>query len=256
MLLKALVTLEGTARLISPKFSLVEMIQPYRRKLVWRRFSPRRRLRKLHRLFWELDHLLDILPRGIADVLDQMQSGRFDIHLDHRGLEPSVNRLVLGMLASALFVGSALLLSLEVPPLVDVGPLKEISMLGAVAAVVSIALGSASGGRSTSRATSTESGGTNVAGLASQLLHRPDERAGSMPPSPAAESASASVAVAAMRAQAPAGRWSRPAILSRSPGRPPKSTFWLGAIIPCVKTSVVCGPINFYPLCVVYSAKI
>ena len=31
-----------------------------------------------------------------------MQSGRFDIHLDHRGLEPSVNRLVLGMLASAV----------------------------------------------------------------------------------------------------------------------------------------------------------
>ena len=41
MLLKALVTLEGTARLVSPKFSLVEMIQPYRRKLFWRRFSPR-----------------------------------------------------------------------------------------------------------------------------------------------------------------------------------------------------------------------
>ncbi len=141
MLLKALVTLEGTARLISPKFSLVEMMQPYRRKLVLRRFSPRRRLRKLHRLLWELDHLLDILPRGIADVLDQMQSGRFDIHLDHRGLEPSVNRLVLGMLASALFVSSALLLSFKVAPLVGVGPLKETSMLGAVAAVVSVGLG-------------------------------------------------------------------------------------------------------------------
>ena len=141
MLLKALVTLEGTARLISPKFSLVEMMQPYRRKLVLRRFSPRRRLRKLHRLLWELDHLLDILPRGIADVLDQMQSGRFDIHLDHRGLELSVNRLVLGMLASALFVSSALLLSFKAAPLVGVGPLKETSMLGAVAAVVSVGLG-------------------------------------------------------------------------------------------------------------------
>ena len=46
-----------------------------------------------------------------------MQGGKFDIHLDHRGLEPSVNRLVLGMLASALFVGSSLLLSRGVPPL-------------------------------------------------------------------------------------------------------------------------------------------
>ncbi len=142
MLLKALVTLEGTARLISPKFNLVELIQPYRRKLLWRRFSPRRRLRKLHRLYSELEHLVDILPQGIADILEQMQGGRFDIHLDHRGLEPSVNRLVLGMLASALFVGSALLLSRGVPPLIDLPPLlPDISAPGAAAAVVSIALG-------------------------------------------------------------------------------------------------------------------
>ena len=141
MLLKALVTLEGTARLVSPKFSLVEMIQPYRQKLIWRRFSPRRRLRKLHRLYSELEHLLDILPQGIADILEQMQGGRFDIHLDHRGLEPSVNRLVLGMLASALFVGASLLLSRDVPPLIDLPLLPNVSAPGAAAAVVSIALG-------------------------------------------------------------------------------------------------------------------
>ena len=142
MLLKALVTLEGTARLISPKFSLVEMIRPYRRTLLLRRFSPRRRLRKLYRLFSELEHLLDILPQGIADVLEQMQTGRFDIHLDHRGLEPSVNRLVLGMLASALFVGASLMLSRNVPPLIQLPPLlPNRSVPGAASAAVSIALG-------------------------------------------------------------------------------------------------------------------
>ena len=142
MLLKALVTLEGTARLISPKFSLVEMMQPYRKKMLWRRFSPQRHLRKLHRLYSELEHLVDILPRGLTDILEQMQSGRFDIHLDHRGLEPSVNRLVLGMLSSALFVGSALLLSRSVPPLIDLPPvLPDVSAPGLAGMVVSIALG-------------------------------------------------------------------------------------------------------------------
>lgn len=142
MLLKALVTLEGTARQLSPKFNLIEMIQPYRQKLLWRRFSPRRRLRKLQRLYSELEHLLDVLPQGIADIIEQMQGGRFDIHLDHRGLEPSVNRLVLGMLASALFVGSALMLSRGVPPLIDLPPvLPGVSSPGLAAAVVSIALG-------------------------------------------------------------------------------------------------------------------
>jgi ubiquinone biosynthesis protein len=46
-----------------------------------------------------------------------VQDGKFDVHLDHRGLGPSVNRLVLCLLASALFVGSSFLLSDQVPPL-------------------------------------------------------------------------------------------------------------------------------------------
>jgi ubiquinone biosynthesis protein len=136
MLIKALVTLEGTARLLSPKFSLVEVMQPYRSKMLWRRYSPGRQIRKLRRLFSEVDHLVEILPGGITDIIEQMQSGKFDVHLDHRGLEPSVNRLVLGMLASALFLGSALLLSRDVPPL-----MFGISALGLAGCVVSVALG-------------------------------------------------------------------------------------------------------------------
>ncbi len=143
MLLRALITLEGTARLVSPKFSLVEMIRPYRRKMLWQRFSPRRRLRKLHRFYSELEHLIDVLPQGITNLMEQMQGGQFDIHLDHRGLEPSVNRLVLGMLASSLFMGAALMLSRNVPPLIHLPwlTITDLSAPGAAAAVVSIALG-------------------------------------------------------------------------------------------------------------------
>jgi ubiquinone biosynthesis protein len=65
--------------------------------------------------------------------------------LDHRGLEPSVNRLVLGMLAIALFLGSSLLLSWEVPPLLfpetTVVGFHRISLLGLTGATISILLG-------------------------------------------------------------------------------------------------------------------
>jgi ubiquinone biosynthesis protein len=49
--------------------------------------------------------------------------------------------LVLGMLASALFVGASLLLSRGVPPLLNLPLLPEVSAPGAAAAIVSIALG-------------------------------------------------------------------------------------------------------------------
>ncbi len=136
MLLKVLVTLEGTARLLSPRFSLIEVMQPYRRTMMLQRLSPVRRLRKVRRLSWEMGHLIDALPRGLIEILEQVQSGKFDVHLDHRGLEPSVNRLVLGMLASALFLGSSLILSQGVAP-----THYGVSIPGFLGCAVSLALG-------------------------------------------------------------------------------------------------------------------
>ncbi|NUQ65866.1 MAG: AarF/ABC1/UbiB kinase family protein [Pirellulales bacterium] len=136
MLIKVLITLEGTAQLLNPHFNLLEIMQPYRRKMLVRRYSPQRHIRKLQRFYSDLEHLLGILPQGIVDILEQVQSGKFDVHLDHRGLEPSVNRLVLGMLASALFLGSSLLLSNNVPPLV-----WGVSVFGASGCLAAIVLG-------------------------------------------------------------------------------------------------------------------
>jgi ubiquinone biosynthesis protein len=136
MLLKLQVTLEGTSKLLSPKFSLLEVMKPYRKRMLVRRLSPARQVRKLRRLAWEMRHLLDILPRGLSEIIEQVQTGKFDVHLDHRGLEPSVNRLVLGMLASALFLGSSLMISRGVAPL-----LYDISVPGAVAMLFSVILG-------------------------------------------------------------------------------------------------------------------
>ena len=136
MLIKLLVMLEGTARLASPRFSLMEVLAPHQQQMAWRRISPVRRLRKLRRIYGELEHMAEILPRKVLDIVDQFHAGKIDVHLDHRGLEPSVNRLVLGMLASALFLGSALLLSRQVPPLVG-----GVSILGAAGCIVALGLG-------------------------------------------------------------------------------------------------------------------
>ncbi|MBX7074274.1 MAG: AarF/ABC1/UbiB kinase family protein [Pirellulales bacterium] len=136
LLLKVLVMLEGTARMLAPKFNLIEVIAPFQRKMLLRRLSPTRQFRKLRRFYRELEVLAQVAPRGMVDIIEQVQSGKFDVHLDHRGLEPSVNRLVLGMLTSALFLGSALLLSNHVPPTI-----REVSVLGAVGCGLSLAVG-------------------------------------------------------------------------------------------------------------------
>jgi ubiquinone biosynthesis protein len=113
----------------------MEVLEPYQRKIVARRLSPARQLRRAKRLAYEFQQLAEVIPRRLRDILQQVQTGRFDVHLDHRGLEPSVNRLVLGLLTSALFLGSVLLVTNRV------WPLREVSVPGALGLALSAAMG-------------------------------------------------------------------------------------------------------------------
>jgi ubiquinone biosynthesis protein len=116
MLIKVLVMLEGTSKLCNPRFSLVELMKPYQEKLILRRFSPQRQVEKLRRMADEWTVLAGTLPHSLRALLDRIQKGRYSIHLEHEHVEPAVNRLVFGMVTSALFIGSALLLSAKAPP--------------------------------------------------------------------------------------------------------------------------------------------
>lgn len=145
LLIKTLVTLEGTTKVLSPSFSVMEVLQPLHRQLLLRRLSPRQQWRRMRRLYFELQQLAEILPSRVMNILEQVQAGKFDVHLDHRGLGPSVNRLVLGMLASALFLGSSVMLSQQVPPLLfpetSFWGLHKLSLLGVSGCSVSVLLG-------------------------------------------------------------------------------------------------------------------
>jgi len=140
MLLKVLIMLEGTGQRLAPTFSLMELLKPYRKKMLARRISPSRQFRKARRIAYELEQLAEVFPRRIRDILQQVQTGRFDVHLDHRGLEPSVNRLVLGMLTSALFIGSVMLVTNNVWQL-RFWPLDGVSAPGLLGVMLSAFLG-------------------------------------------------------------------------------------------------------------------
>jgi ubiquinone biosynthesis protein len=141
MLLKVFIMLEGTSHLLDPQFRLIDVVQPYQRKLLWRRMSPTRRLRKVRRFASDMERLIGMLPRGIADLFDQLKTGKFEVHLEHRSLEPSVNRLVYGMLTSALFLGSSLLLSRQFPPVIPLPWFGDLSLFGAAGSTLSVVLG-------------------------------------------------------------------------------------------------------------------
>ncbi|MEX0793316.1 MAG: AarF/ABC1/UbiB kinase family protein [Pirellulaceae bacterium] len=145
MLLKTMVILDGTANMLNPSFSLMDLLKHHRRRIIMRRLSPARRVRKFWKLYSDLERLVEVLPRRVGEILEQVRVGKFDIHLDHRRLGPTVNRLVMGIMASALFLGSSQMLSMKVPPVLFREELwlglKDLSILGLMGMVFSLALG-------------------------------------------------------------------------------------------------------------------
>lgn len=68
-----------------------------------------------------------MLPRDLAELLDRVRSGTFAVHLDHRHLDPIINRLVLGVIVAALIIGASALWSRDARPVV-----AGVPVLGAV----------------------------------------------------------------------------------------------------------------------------
>ena len=136
LLLKTLIVLEGTSRRFSPDVSIAELMQPYCTRLMLRRFSPGRIAKRARRTFRVWDRLLTALPRDLTDLLARFRDGSLTVHLDHRHLDPIVNRLVLGILTAAVFLGSSELWSREAKPL-----FYGVSIFGAVGYMISLYLG-------------------------------------------------------------------------------------------------------------------
>ncbi len=74
-----------------------------------------------------------------------VQEGKLDVHLSHRGLSPSVNRMVLGTVVSSLFLGSSILLAFKVPPLLFMTPgwmgIERLSLFGILGYAFSTLIG-------------------------------------------------------------------------------------------------------------------
>ena len=135
-LVRCLVLLEGTARQLSPSFSLASLLAPWRNKLLKRRSTFRARYRRLRRSLGDWQRLMETVPRNINNAMDRMEEGHLVIRLEHRNLKSAVNRFLGGLFISALLLASALLISRNVPPRA-----WDVSIPGAAGYLVAIYFG-------------------------------------------------------------------------------------------------------------------
>ncbi|HCK99271.1 MAG TPA: hypothetical protein DHW42_04095 [Candidatus Marinimicrobia bacterium] len=139
--LKAILTAEGLGRLLYPEFDAVSELRPYLRKIIMRRYDPKRKFREGLILIDDLALLAEELPKKARIIINKVASGKFAIQFEHRNLErlvdelgKSSNRLSAAMIISALIIGSSFIIQASIAPKIFGYPL--IGVLGFLLASV------------------------------------------------------------------------------------------------------------------------
>lgn len=119
-LLHAFVTLDGLGAALDPDFDMAAHVEPFARAERERRASP---LGILRRNLRGLEGLSRGLPRDLSRLLAHARRGRLHLefelhHLEEFGaqLDRSANRMVIGMVTSALIVGTSISLTVSAGP--------------------------------------------------------------------------------------------------------------------------------------------
>jgi len=124
IMIKALMTAEGTARHIYPDLNIISEAEGYVRQLAMQRFKSRNMWRNIRASVMEFFALQRQFPRRIAQVTDMIARGELKIHFEHENLgglrntmENTFNRLTLGVIIAAMIIGSSMIITTGVGPL-------------------------------------------------------------------------------------------------------------------------------------------
>ena len=143
MMIKALVTAEGTVKLINPEMDLATELRPHLKRLATQRFSPEAVVHGVRTLLLKLAAAPTRFPKRIGDIVEKMERGKLRIGFEHRNLgglqstlEKIFSRLTMGVILGAMIIGSSLIITTGIPPIVYGYPL-----LGLAGYLISAILG-------------------------------------------------------------------------------------------------------------------
>ncbi|MEX1348270.1 MAG: AarF/UbiB family protein, partial [Desulfobacterales bacterium] len=143
IMVKALVTAEGTARLVYPELDVVSEAKSYVSRLAEQRFKPENLWRSFQTTFSSIWTSQRDIPRQLLHILSKLESGELGLHfhLDKlerlvNTLENSSNRLTTGIIVAALIMGSSMIITTGVGPFIFGFP-----VLGVIGYLISTVMG-------------------------------------------------------------------------------------------------------------------
>ena len=143
LMIKSLVTAEGSARLVFPELNVIEELRGSVHRLALERYKPGVVWRSLRNSFSSFLSLKRELPRQLLQIIEKIEAGElsFNFHLEKleqlvNTLENASNRLTTGIIAGAIIMGSSMIITTGVGPFIFGLP-----ALGVIGYLLSVVLG-------------------------------------------------------------------------------------------------------------------
>ncbi|PTM03988.1 MAG: hypothetical protein DA407_13420 [Bacteroidetes bacterium] len=140
---RSLVTLEGVLSKLDPKLEQFEIVKPYLRTSVAKKFNPIKMGKKVVNSVLEITDYMEEFPSDLKNAIRTINSGKVKVDLTHKGIDPMVHtlqritkQLIAAFIMVALIVGASLFIVFEIGSLWN-----GISVIGIASFTLAIILG-------------------------------------------------------------------------------------------------------------------
>ncbi|MEO6054230.1 MAG: AarF/ABC1/UbiB kinase family protein [Chthoniobacterales bacterium] len=125
--IKALAQVEAIGRSLDPDLNFIVLGEPYAKKVIQNKYSPKEVLQLLRHLFGETVDFLKVFPHDFRTFYEGLKRGRYSIPMEHKfdpeGFEPLrktldsvANRLTNAILSASVLICSSIIVLSHIPP--------------------------------------------------------------------------------------------------------------------------------------------
>lgn len=120
LLLKGIILIEGVGRTINPELDIVKSLQPFTKKIIFNKISPKKILKSGSQKLISLTDNIEEIPQELRSLLQKLDENKFTVTTESKSIEnthqlikSSVVNLILAMILAANIIATAIIWNLE-----------------------------------------------------------------------------------------------------------------------------------------------
>lgn len=139
LMVKMLMTMEGIISALDPQISIVDIAEPYGRRIMMKRYTPKNMAKNAGEMALDYSRLFKELPRNIEEITSLITEGELKVKMEHSNInrlsskiDIMSNRLSMAIIIASIIIGTSLIVERIGSRFINHIPLVEIGFITAM----------------------------------------------------------------------------------------------------------------------------